>query len=497
MLGLLAASAAASPIAIPKPLGKRLDKSITLAEAMQIAARRNLEVLSNDLERRRVSYGYKAEMAAFLPELSLSGTYRKDPTRPTIQTLNNTPTRIDVPGVQRLYYGGAVGWKSPIGSELSVGLNFAQSLTTGLNHDSELAVSAKQPLLRSAWLSGASNKLREAKLDIGIQRALFRQQLNDLLVKVENAYWTLAFAQIDVRNRMRTRDRAKQQFKDTQENIRRGILAKPEILVVEENLVFFEQQLVTAKQSLALARRELSALLIVAGDSKITATDDLGKLPASIPARDKAVRQGLDHNATLRAELLRVSKNRVTLAFEKNQTLPALDLVATFKLNGIDPAYGRHLGEIFAADRPEGTIGLTFKLPLSWMANRARVSRAKLTLQKQLVALKQQEAKVRYEIGDVVTKLAFQRKRLKLSERLRALSKGKLDFEVKKYKNGLSTLAFIVRFQREYDQAILAVRRAQLEVRQTRAQLYGLYGTLHRTYGITIGGRTRGGGGQG
>jgi len=104
------------------------------------------------------------------------------------------------------------------------------------------------------------------------------------------------------------------------------------------------------------------------------------------------------------------------------------------------------------------------------------VSRARLQLQKQLVALKRQEAKVRYEIGDVITKLAFQRKRLKLQERLRGLAKSKLDFEVKKYKNGLSTLAFIVRFQREYDQAILAVRRGVEKFASTRLSDSG--GTL-------------------
>lgn len=469
------------------PKSLRHDGPLNLPKAMQLAAQRNLVVLTQRLEKRRVALGYRIARGAFLPELKIDTSY-----------LNQTAS--SPPRIQTLKYGAEVVWKAPIGTTVTAGMSIDQRLAgqstvsvgglvlpQSTSHRATLALTATQPLLKGGWEAGAGNTLNEARLDTAIQNALFAQQLEDLLVEVENAYWALAFAQADVANKKRARDRAKGQYEDTKENIRRGIIADIEIYVVEENLVFFKQELVQAEENLVLAQRKLAQLLLVDGRSKLVASEPLVNPLPQTPAKSATIRQGLLQSPALAAERLRLEKNNVRLAYEKNQALPALDLTGSLKLNGLDPAYDEHLAQVAKANRPEATIGLVLTLPLSFDGNRARVERADVELRKQLTQLKTQETKLRYGLGDVVTRIAFQIKRLKLAERRRALSKLKLTAEVQKYKNGLSTLDSIVRFQRELDQALIGVRRVQLSLCVSRAQLLGLQGQLHRRYGIRLG----------
>ncbi|MCK5796263.1 MAG: TolC family protein [Deltaproteobacteria bacterium] len=471
-----------SPQAIPAPV-LRVDKALTLRQTMHLAAKRNLGLLVDRLEQRRVALGYAAAQAAFLPVLDLDTTYA-----------TRTPFDRRPPRNQRLQYGAAISWKSQVGTILSAGMNVDQNLTgqtqqsSSVNtaqHSSSLTLAATQPLLRNAWRAGAANTLAEAKIDIEVQRALFVDQLEKVLADVETAYWQLAFNQSDVANRKRAQKRAQEQYDDTKENIRRGILAEINIYVVEENLVFFSQQLTRSQQNLTLAQRKLAQLLLLDATSKISVAIKL-TAPKSSPTRQNAIRLGLLQSPRLRAEALRLSKNRVELAFEKNQALPSLDLVASFSLNGLDARYGEHLAEIFTAKRPTASLGLRFSIPLSYSANRAKIGRANLARQAQLVALKREETRVRYQIGDVVTQMDYQRRLLHLAKRRLVLSKLKLSAEIQKYKNGISTLDSIVRFQRELDQAMIGVKKNLLALRINQVRLNRLQGTLHQRFGVTI-----------
>ena len=113
---------------------------------------------------------------------------------------------------------------------------------TDQDHDASLEISLKQPLLKNGWRTGAATPLKKAQLDVEQQKESFRLRINQLIVDIESAYWRLALAQADLIIKRRSQEIAQQQFEDTRENIRRGILAPSEIFVVEENLVRFQQQ---------------------------------------------------------------------------------------------------------------------------------------------------------------------------------------------------------------------------------------------------------------
>jgi len=450
---------------------------------MQLAAKRNLGLMQDALERRRKALNYESALATFLPRLTMDTTYD-----------NSAPYDTTLPRDQRLQYGATLSWTAPVGTKVALGASVdqrlrgetqqSQAINTS-NHSSNISLSVTQPLLKGAGRRGAASALAEAKLDGEIQRQLFREQLNTLLEQVERAYWTLAFSQSEVAAKERAQDRAKKQFEDTQENIRRGIIAKIEIYVVEENLVFFQQELVKAQQNQELARRALTQLLQVNANSPLATKDTLSGLDPKLPDKEM-IKRGLQGSPSLAAEQLRLSKEHVILRFEENQALPSLDLVGSLKLNGLDSEYAEHLSQLVRAKRPEASVGLLLSLPLSFRAARAKVSQAELAAEKQLLKLKEREVEVRHEVARLLKQMGYEARRLVLAKRRMALSRLKLNAEVKKYKNGTSTLDSIVRFQRDLDQAALGVWRVQREQRTSRSRLLALSGALHSAHGIKI-----------
>ncbi len=473
-------SAAGATPARPK-VGK-----LTRARAVELGATRNLALLAHRAERARQALLPDARRMDYIPMLTVSADLADDAPGTT------TPGDRQ----RRLTYGTGVHWTSTIGTQLAAALDIDQRLgpqggasgtASGDQHSGALQASLTQPLLKGAWRAGASTPLLEAELDQRIQQTIFIDQLAALLVDVEGAYWQLALAQADVAIKTRSRDRARGQYDDTKENIRRGIVPEVEIYVVEENQVFFEQELLKASENLTLARRRLARLLDVAPDSPLEATDRLERLDARLPRRDAITRAALRRNPGLVADRLRLQRSQVQLAFARNQALPSLDLGASLKLNGLDDSYRDAWSAIGEARRVDAQVGLSFSIPLSWRANRASKARARLAVRRELLRLQDREATVRFEVADLLTRLEAQVKRLELAQRRVRLGELKLDAELEKYKRGISTLADVVRFQRELDGSRISLRRDQANTWSLRSRLLRSQGRLHEALGISLG----------
>ncbi len=463
----------AQPAPLPRGEGQQ---PLNLAEAITQAAHQNLELQSHRLTYHREQYRRHASWEAYSPTLLLrSGLARDRPLGP-------------LPPSTHFTHSAGVLWRSLLGTEVSVEALMASPIGSGPDapHTATLVAEIAQPLLRDAWLTGAALPIREAELHARLQRELFRDTLNALLVEVESAYWDLAVAEADVEIKTRSRDRAQQQFEDTAENIRRGILADIEIYVVQENVVFFERELVQAKQNLQLARRNLAELLRVSPDAPLTPADALEPPELATPVRDVVLQVGLASNPRLLAQRLSHSVGELRQSFARNQALPSLDLTASMSFLGADPGYPAALRQTVTGGSPDARVGLLFSLPLDRGAVSAGVQLAQLETSRQDALLKAEEQRVRTRLLDAITVLETSLTLLDLSRRQLDLAELKLNAETEKYRSGISTLTDVVRFQRDLDDASTRLRRTIRSVYVARASLLAAQGTLHEAFGLEV-----------
>jgi outer membrane protein TolC len=454
---------------------------LTRRAALQTAAAQNIEVLSERLARDASAHAAGASRREFVPVIALSSSYddtfpADDPTAPQGETPER-PRAIDA--------SAGVAWRAPSGTSVDLSVSQSHALTGDRDDDPAIGMSVTQPLLRGGWRAGAAAGMHEADLEAEIQREAFRSYLNDFLAQVDAAYWDLAFGQADIEITRRSLERAKGQYEDTKENIRRGLLPETDIYVVEENVVSFEQQLLEAEQRLADASSRMAALLQQRPGSRYTAVDALDFDPV-LPDAAAATREALEDHPSLAARRLALEKAHVKLAYSRNQALPALDLTASFSLNGVAGSASKAWAEVAGADKPAFGVGLSFSMPLWLGPELADVRGDEAETKRQLLALKLEETRLAFAVEDALAQLATEKKRLVLARRIYELAEKKLEAEVEKYKNGVSRLPEVVRFQRELDSALLSFRAVQKKLLVSYAQLRRTEGRLDRDAGVSV-----------
>ena len=453
---------------------------LTRRDALQTAAAGNLELLSARLARDVAGHAATASRREFVPALVLSAGY-------------DDQFAADDPGPdggvkergRTLTYGAGVTWRAPSGTAVDLSVSQSHGITGGRDDDPAVGVSVTQPLLRGAWRSGAAAGMREADLEAEIQREAFRSYLNDFLAEVDAAYWDIAFGQADIEIAQRSLERAKSQYEDTKENIRRGLLPETDIYVVEENVVSFEQQLLADEQDLSAACSRMAALLQQRPGTRYVAVDALDADPV-LPDVATATREALEDHPSLAVRRLALEKANVKLAYAKNQALPALDLTASFSLNGVSGSASKAWAEVAGAEKPSFGVGLSFSMPLWLGPELANVRGDEAETRRQLLALKLEETRLAFAVADALDQLGTQKKRLVLARRIYELAEKKLEAEVEKYKNGVSRLPEVVRFQKELDGALLAFRAVQKQLLVSLAQLGRTEGRLDRDAGVSV-----------
>ncbi len=454
---------------------------IAWKEAIQTGVVRNQGLLTQRLEQRRQEIRTRAVWSQWSPSLFLDTAYRRNAFDDSFDSA------AGVVSDDRLGYAVGADWRSVIGTNAFASVGVEQGLGDSGGNQPTARVGLTQPLLQGAWLTGAGLPLTEANLTSRIQSELFRNELNSFIVDVDAAYWSLALAQADLDIKTRSLARAQAQYDDTQENIRRGILAAGEIYVVEESLVIFQQELARARQRLLLARRGVQRLLYKDDVEAAVEVLDPDVSGAVVPDKAAAVDDALAHNPQVLAQRWRVALAKERAKFQLNQALPALDLRTSASLQSDSDDYGQAWQDLVAHPRLNAEVGLRFSVALDRWAVNASVDAADVDVAREEAELARVENAVSVDVKNAVDQLATDVALAAGAQRQLTLADLKLKAQMEKYKSGLSTLQDVVRFQRELDDAMISARRVVKDVRTGRARLLQQTGALHDVVGVGVG----------
>ena len=235
----------------------------------------------------------------------------------------------------------------------------------------------------------------------------------------------------------------------------------------------------TGYWNLALAQADV--------DAEVEELEAIDPLTApSEPLPDRAASLGLalrTHPRVLeRKARLELAIARRGLAY--NQALPQLTLSGSLAMRGWDSTQGSAWNQLTSRPAAEVRAGLTFALPLDRPAVAASLLRAQIEVEQAEAELRKSQEAVRYELESSYGQLALQRQVLSLSTQQLALAEAKLKAQTQKYQSGLSTLADVVRFQRDVDIASSALQRVVRSIRVGQARLLAAIGTLAEVRGL-------------
>ncbi|MDP2339484.1 MAG: TolC family protein [Deltaproteobacteria bacterium] len=469
-VALLAATAALGDDVVAPPASTTRLRRL---EAIQLGVGRNAGLLTERIERQRSLVLSRAAWQRWSPVLFVESGYRKGHLQPE----------------DRLSTSIGASWEAIVGTRVEAAVGVDQGLggpSGSAAHEPSVVVRVDQPLLKGGWLPGASLPLTEAALVTRIQDELYRDAVNAFVVDVDAAYWDLGVAESDLEIKTRSTARAQAQFQDTQENIRRGILADAEIYVVEENLVIFQAEHLRAEQGLRAARQKLAQLLYLDVDAPLASAETLDLSGLPLPDRDRAIEAALASNPRVLAQRLRVNLAQQRVRFSTNQSLPALALTSSVGLFGSSRDYGGAWEGLAFAPGVDAQVGLRLDVPLDRIAVDSALDAAVLEEKRETAELHRQENAVRFEVQNAIASLLTDLALARSAARQVTLAELKLQAQNDKYRSGLSTLADVVRFQRDLDGALIAAKRVVRAVRVGETRVLASVGTLHDSVGVSM-----------
>jgi outer membrane protein len=349
---------------------------------------------------------------------------------------------------------------------------------------------ATQPLLRNFGSTVTQNRILIAQNNLTISQEDFRQQIIVVTSGVQQIYWDLVFRRQDLEVRLQQLALAERLLDQIRRQVAVGTLAPIEVLQAETNIARIKERIIVGQNTVRSAEDRLKRVMNFGLTSELA---DVELLPIDIPAytapaleQDVQIQQALEHRPALIQAKIALENQNISLVFDKNQTLPTLDLTASLRFNGLHDSFGGSFEEFELDKRYRWDVGVVFRYPLANRRAKGRLEQSRLAIRRQLLRIKNLEettiAEVRAAVRDALTNA----QRVQATRAASRLAEKQLEAEEKKLQVGLATVFTVLQFQED-----LAIERsneinALTEYLKAIVRLEEVKGTLLQTYDIIL-----------
>jgi outer membrane protein TolC len=381
---------------------------------------------------------------------------------------------------------------------------------------SSLNANLAQPLLRDFKIDFNRRQITVAKKNREISDVDFRQTVVNTLANVKNLYYDLLYAIDNLEAQRKSLALADRFLEENQIKVRVGTLAPLDVVAAESEKASREEAVILAEAALLDAEDALKRSIFPDNNpatwaSKIVPVDrpTAERVLVDLPA---AINRALAGRTDVVSARKGLEVDEINVKFARNQTLPALDLIAGYGASGvggtflqrdglggpvigtIPGGYGDAVSSVFSNDFPTWTIGVNFSYPLFNRTAGAASARARVARDESLARLQRLEMQVTAEVRAAARAVETNFKRVESTRAARVLQERRLDAETKKFGAGMSTNFLVTQSQRDLAVAEVAELRAIADYRRSlvdfeRVQEAGIGGAPTTAGVITATGR--------
>ena len=477
-------------------------RELALEEAVAIALEKNLDIAVSRLEPQSVDLQIAGVRNLYKPLFSSTVGLRDQYQLPTSSLnggtkVNNGTTTYNFGMTKEMsQYGGSltVNWTNSRLETSNTFSNFNPSYQTNL------VAAFSQPLLRDFRIDNTRQQLLINLINRDISEESARATVTQTLANVRNAYWDLVFAQSAVEVAQRAQDLADKLVVDNQARVEVGTLAPLDIVQAQAEAATRRQNLAAAEATAQTAELTLKRFLVSGTDDPLWRQTirpvDLPSLQPPPADVEGAVRAALAQRTDVLTARKNLDSNDVNLRYFKNQSMPAVDLNASYGAQGLGGTEIRRTGPLGqqvvsqvipggyfdalallrARDYPTWNLNVTMSYPLGGNQADAQYARARVQRSQATTRLRSLEVQIAAEVANAALTVQSNLKRVEAASAARELAQKRLEAEQSRFEVGLTTNFFVVQAQRDLRDAQNTELRALADYRKSlvtfeRAQL--------------------------
>ena len=443
---------------------------LSLEESRALALRHNLDLqvqlISPTIARQSMSEAEARFEALLFSGLDLAK--------------GDTPIDTGLSGSQTDSRSADVGLRIPLRTggmiTLDVPVNRSETdnafSTLNPSYTSDLRASISQPLLRTAGVATNMHAIRVAGYETQQVEARTKLEVIRVLAAVDRVYWRLLAAQRALGVRKQEHELARQQLERARRQVAAGVVAPIEIIRAESGVAERLEAIIVADNDARDRQRELKRVLNKPGAGIGTATvinPSTEPQPIRFALDPKHLAQVAEtHRMELLDLELQLAREASSIDFERNQSLPLVNLNYTYNVNGLGPTASDAFDLLFEKRFEDHQLGLKVEVPLGNQAARSRLRRATVLRLQTLARRDQRRTQIRQEVFSAVDRIEATWQRIVANRQRRVLSERGLSAEVRQFEVGMSTSTDVLDAQTRLAAARLAeiVALAEYQIAQ-------------------------------
>lgn len=427
----------------------------------------------------------------------------------------NTVVVSGIPAVTQYttLYSGSYTQMLPTGTSYFVSLNGQRSSSTQQNLLFDPSVATRmsmgfnQPLLNGLGLQPNERFLLVARNNEEISGEIFRNQVTQTIVQVENAYWDMAQFQANVKVAEGALATARALYENTEKQEQAGTQAQLDVASTASQVAASERDLVIARTNLQMQEVTLKNLLSKRTDPNLEAaaivTTDPLPVPreSDIPTLKSALADAYRNRSDLKIAKVNVQNELVSTKYTANDLLPTANVFAQYASAGLQGnclvvrsascgGIGLPAGTVVAqgvqssltqmidGNFPEYSAGLNLTLPIRNRSAQADNLRAQLETQQTQITLQNLRNQVDLAVRQAMVGLVQGKAQVEAARKATAFAQQTYDDEEKKFSVGMSTYYNVNLRQRDLTsaqyaevQALDAYAKALVAMDQARGKM--------------------------
>lgn len=410
---------------------------------------------------------------------------------------NQFPTSTTIAGTRMETLGVSVGLRQriPVGGQLEFRFDNARTLTNApvsfLNPEyrATTRLSLTQPLLKGFGIDVTRSRITLAEIQTEVEDLNLKQRAIQVAEQTEKAYWDLVLAYAKLDEATESRERARRLLEENQNRVRLGQLPEVEVVQAEAEVAARESNVIAAKKQIKDMDEQLKMMLNLPPGAALWEKSvfpvDKPRLMDVDLSFLRSVQVALEKRVEVITNELNLKGGYVARKVAKNATLPALNLQASYSLQGLSGnqrmgdilgfggfqnmpqrfqgGYNQSLDILGSADFPEWVVGLQFEYPIGNRAAKADLAQADLRIKQSVAQQAQIQQQVATELREIIRRVESSKDQVDAATVSVALSERRLAEEERKLHYGLSTSFDVLQMQER-----LITQKSQLSQAQNQ-----------------------------
>ena len=471
---------------------------LAIDDAVRMALENNLGIQTEKLNPQIQVLGIARADAAYAPTL-FSTVNRRSATAPPGDFLSSGGANIvtssnfnSSAGLgQNVKWGGGnyqISFDGARGTSNAARTLFSPQLNSNLN------AIYTQPLLRNFKIDALRTQLIQSRNNASIADIQLQQRITQTSRTVRAAYYQLigAISGYDVARE--SLNVAETSLKNNRTRVEVGTMAPIDITAAEAEVASNQEQVIIQQAAIESAQDNLRALIMNPGQPDFWSARFTPAERPSLAARavdlDAAIKNALQNRTDLREFKKNMENTDVSLAYAKNQKLPAVDLTGRYGLTGIggtqfqygDPLveggapqvvgqsvrnFSDVLRDVFGNDFKTWSFAVNVSYPIGTSQADAAYAQAKIQKQQEVVTLANLELAVTQSVRDAARQVNTNLRRVEATRTARELAEKRLEADNKRFAVGLATTFELLQSQRDLARARQSELRATIDYNQS------------------------------